>query len=62
VGPRAGLDAVAKRKIPCPSPESKPGRPARSLAIILTEIHCNLNLCSKHISLRVFARQQRGVM
>jgi len=27
VGPRAGLDAVAKRKIPCPFRESKPDRP-----------------------------------
>jgi hypothetical protein len=29
-GPIAGLDAVAKRKNPCPRPESNPGRPAHS--------------------------------
>jgi hypothetical protein len=37
VGPRAGLDAVAKRKISLPSRESNPGRPARRLVTILTE-------------------------
>jgi len=31
--PRAGLDAVAKRKIPFPA-----GRPARSLVTVLTEL------------------------
>jgi hypothetical protein len=36
VGPRAGLDAVAKRKIPFPCRESKPARPVRSVVIILT--------------------------
>jgi hypothetical protein len=35
VGPRAHLDAVAKRRIPCPCRESNPGRPARSLVTIL---------------------------
>jgi hypothetical protein len=30
VGPRAGLDAGARRKIPCPCQGSNPGRPARS--------------------------------
>jgi hypothetical protein len=29
VGPRAGLDAVEKRKISCPCWESNPGRPSR---------------------------------
>jgi len=33
-GPRAGLEAVAKRKIPCPCRESNPGRPAGSLVTI----------------------------
>jgi hypothetical protein len=36
VGPRAGLNAVAKRKIPNPFRESNPSRPARSLVCILT--------------------------
>jgi hypothetical protein len=36
VGPRASLDAVAKRKILCPRRQSNPGRPARSLVIIPT--------------------------
>jgi len=31
LGPRAGLDVMAKRKIPVPYRESKPGLPARSL-------------------------------
>jgi hypothetical protein len=34
VGPRASLDAVAKRKIPSPRRESNPNRPARSLVAI----------------------------
>jgi len=38
MGPRAGLDAVAKRKIICPCQESKPGHPARSLVTVLTEL------------------------
>jgi len=33
VGHRAGLDAVAKRKIPCPCRESNFGRPTRSLKL-----------------------------
>jgi len=37
VGPRAGLDSVAKRKIPSPRRELNIGRPAR-LVIILTEL------------------------
>jgi hypothetical protein len=32
VGPRGGLDAVVKRKIPNPRRESNPDRPARSSA------------------------------
>jgi len=38
VGPRDGLDAVVRRKIPNPCRESPPGRPARNLVSILTEI------------------------
>jgi hypothetical protein len=42
--PRAGLDAVARRKNPSPSRESNPDFPARSLVTILTELpllsHC----------------------
>jgi len=37
MGPRASLEAVAKRKIPCPRRESNAGRPARSLVAMLTE-------------------------
>jgi len=38
VGLRAGLDAVEKRKNPYPCREQEPGRRARSLLTILTEI------------------------
>jgi hypothetical protein len=38
VGPRAGLDAVAKRKILSHCRESNPGRPARSPVAIPTEL------------------------
>jgi hypothetical protein len=38
VDPRAGLDAVARRKNPSPCRESNAGRPARSLVTILTEL------------------------
>jgi hypothetical protein len=38
VGPRAGLDAVAKRKTLYPCRDSNPGRPVRSLVTILTEL------------------------
>jgi hypothetical protein len=33
VGPRAGMDAVVKRKIPSPRRESNPDRPARSQSV-----------------------------
>jgi hypothetical protein len=36
--PRDGLDVVAKRKNACPGKESNPGRPARNLVTILTEL------------------------
>jgi len=36
VDPTDGLDAVAKRESPCR--ESNPGRPARGLVTILTEL------------------------
>jgi hypothetical protein len=38
VDPRAGLNAVAKRKIPCLCRETNSGRPDRSLVTILTEL------------------------
>jgi hypothetical protein len=38
VGLRAGLDAVARRKIPCPCQKPSPSRQARSLVTILTEL------------------------
>jgi len=39
VGPRAGLEAVAKRKIPSPTlPGMEPGRPAHNLVTILTKL------------------------
>jgi len=38
VGLGTSLDAVAKREIPCPLRKSSPGRPARSLDAILTEL------------------------
>jgi len=36
VGPRAGMEAVAKRKIPSPCRESNPGHPAPSLVATLS--------------------------
>jgi hypothetical protein len=38
MGPRACLDAVDKRKIPCPWRELNSGRPANSLVTTLTEL------------------------
>jgi hypothetical protein len=38
VGLTTGQDAVAKRKYPCIYRESNPGRPARSLVTILTQL------------------------
>jgi hypothetical protein len=35
----AGLEAVAKRKYPCPFREPNPGRPAHSLVTVLTELY-----------------------
>jgi hypothetical protein len=41
VGPRAGLDGVAKKKInPFLCRESNLGRPARSSVTMLTEVSC----------------------
>jgi len=39
VGPRAGVEAIARRKISyqCSCQELNPGRPARSLVTVLTE-------------------------
>jgi hypothetical protein len=39
IGPRGGLDAVEKRKISCPSWESKPYRPGRNLSLYLLFSH-----------------------
>jgi hypothetical protein len=38
VGPRVGMDAGAKRKIPGPCRESNPGRTTRSPVAVLTEL------------------------
>jgi hypothetical protein len=38
VGPRTGLDAVARRKNPRPCREPNPGRPTHSLVTVLTEL------------------------
>jgi hypothetical protein len=38
VGPRAVLDAVAKRELPCPYRESIPGRSTHSLFAVLIEL------------------------
>jgi hypothetical protein len=38
VGPRGGLDTVAKIKVSTPCRESNPDRPACSLVTILTEL------------------------
>jgi len=38
VGLRAGVDPVARREIPCPSRESNPDRPDRSVVTVLNEI------------------------
>jgi hypothetical protein len=38
VGPRGGLDEMAKRQNPTPCPRSNSGHPARSLVTILREL------------------------
>jgi hypothetical protein len=38
MGPRACLDAVMKRELPCPSRESNPGCAARSSVTVLAEL------------------------
>jgi hypothetical protein len=38
VGPGSGLDAVVKRKIPCPCQESNPDRTACSLVVVPNEL------------------------
>jgi hypothetical protein len=50
VGSRAGLDAVVKRKILAHCRETIPGRPARSLAPILTELPRNMDAVLSDIS------------
>jgi len=44
MGPRAGLDAVVKRKNPRPCRQLNPGRPTRSSVTILTELLVPLTL------------------
>jgi hypothetical protein len=53
VGDRAGLNKVAKRKIPSPFRESNSGRSARSLITILTELS-RLELLSVVVKLFYF--------
>jgi hypothetical protein len=38
VGPRSDLDAVAKRKYPCPWRELNPGIPVRDLVTVFIEL------------------------
>jgi hypothetical protein len=60
VGPRAGLDAVARRKYPIPCRESNLGRPARSLVTMLTEIHwVDSIICTVH-QILLGSSYQRG--
>jgi hypothetical protein len=49
VGPRAGLDAVVKRKIPSPCRNSKFGRPAPILVTVLTELSGPSGLCGSGV-------------
>jgi hypothetical protein len=46
--PRVDLDALTKRKGPCPFQESNPGRPARILVTVLTELSWLLNLLNNY--------------
>jgi hypothetical protein len=50
---RSGMEAVAKKKNPCPYRESKPGPPARSLVTILTEIFRLLHIICKTQKLEI---------
>jgi hypothetical protein len=67
VGPRAGLDAGAKRKILCPCRGSNPDRPARSQTLHCLSCHgssivmtCNKNYVGPtHISYYMFACLRR---
>jgi hypothetical protein len=56
MGPRVGLDAVAKGKtsLHFPSRESMPGRPDRSLVTILTELLLPLTNCFTFIIIKLF--------
>jgi hypothetical protein len=47
MGPRAGVDDVAKTEDACPCRETNPGRPSRSLVTILTELSWLRVLLSK---------------
>jgi len=44
---RQGLNAVAKRKIPCPCQKSNPGRPDRSLVATHTELRVLFTIVHK---------------
>jgi hypothetical protein len=44
-GPKTGLDAAMKRKIPVPCREPNPYRPARGLFTVLTELPRHLRYC-----------------
>jgi hypothetical protein len=59
VGSSARLDAVAKRKIPRPCRESNPGRPARSLVTILTEL---LRFVPSHGHIELYCEGNRTVI
>jgi hypothetical protein len=50
VGPTAALQAEAKRINPCPSQESNPGRPGRSLVTVLTDIPYKMQLFSEQLA------------
>jgi hypothetical protein len=43
VGPRADLDAGARRKIVCPCRGSNPGRPARNQTLINIIVYVSVN-------------------
>jgi hypothetical protein len=57
VGPKVGLDAVAKRKIPFLCREPNPGSPARILVVILTELPRLFILINESIYVYLFLRK-----
>jgi hypothetical protein len=60
---RGGLDAVAKRKksYHCTSRELNPGRPARSLVCLLTELTQLLIYIYIYIYIYIERERERGV-